>query len=66
MSYGPDFRAMFARAAEMVDRILRGTSPAAIPVTLQTRPELIINQNTANALGVTVPKGMRRTAAIIR
>jgi putative ABC transport system substrate-binding protein len=52
MSYGPDFRAMFQRAADLVDKILRGVRPADLPVKLQKRYELVINQNTATALGI--------------
>ena len=66
MSYGPDFRAMFQRAADLVDMILRGADPADIPVRLQSKSELVINQNTANALGITIPKGVRSRANVIR
>lgn len=66
MSYGPDFRAMFQRAADLVDRILRGAQPADLPVKLQKRRELVINQNTATALGIPIPKGVRGRAKVIR
>jgi putative ABC transport system substrate-binding protein len=59
MSYGPDFRAMFQRAADLVDKILRGVRPADLPVKLQKRYELVINQNTATALGIPLPRGLR-------
>jgi putative ABC transport system substrate-binding protein len=66
MSYGPDFRAMFENAAGLVDKILRGTQPANIPVRLQQQCELVINQHTANALGIRIPKRVRARATVIR
>jgi ABC-type uncharacterized transport system substrate-binding protein len=58
MSYGPDFQHLFRRAAELVDRILRGTKPGDIPVEQPTKFELIINLTTAKALGLTVPSSL--------
>ncbi len=46
---------MFARAAEYVDKILRGTKPAEIPVEQPTRFELVFNLKTAKALGMAIP-----------
>jgi putative ABC transport system substrate-binding protein len=66
MSYGPDFRAMFGRAADLVDRILRGTKPADIPVEVHENYELVINKNAADALGLAIPDDVRRRAKIIR
>jgi putative ABC transport system substrate-binding protein len=55
MSYGPNFPAMFRRAADLVDKILRGTKAADIPVEQPTTFDLVINLITAKALGLNVP-----------
>jgi ABC-type uncharacterized transport system substrate-binding protein len=62
MSYGPSGPDVFRRAAEMVDKILRGTKPADIPVEQPTKFELVINLRTAKALGLSVPQTLRSTA----
>jgi putative ABC transport system substrate-binding protein len=55
MSYGFDLVDQYARAASYIDRILKGTSPADLPVQQPTKYSLIINLKTAQALGLTVP-----------
>jgi ABC-type uncharacterized transport system substrate-binding protein len=56
LSYGPNFADLFRRAADYVDKILRGTKPAELPVEQPTRFDLVINLTTANALGLTIPE----------
>ncbi|MFL6796036.1 MAG: ABC transporter substrate-binding protein [Xanthobacteraceae bacterium] len=55
LSYGPNFRDLWRRTADFVDRILRGGKPADIPVEQPTKFELVINTKTATALGLEVP-----------
>ena len=55
MTYGPDTTDVYRRSASYVDRILRGTKPADLPVQAPTRYELMINLKTAKVLGLTIP-----------
>jgi putative ABC transport system substrate-binding protein len=58
ISYGPSYIERFQRAADYVDKILRGTKPSELPVEQPTKIELVINLATANALGLTVPHSL--------
>lgn len=62
MSYGPNFPDLFRRAAEQVDKILRGAKPADIPVEQPTKFDLTINLKTAKTLGLTVAPSLLATA----
>ena len=56
--YGPNLSALFRRAAEFADKILRGAKPGDIPVEQPTKFELIVNLTTAKALGLTIPPNL--------
>jgi putative ABC transport system substrate-binding protein len=55
MSYGPNLPDLFRRAADLVDKILRGAKPADIPVEQPTKLDLVINLTTAKAIGLEIP-----------
>jgi putative tryptophan/tyrosine transport system substrate-binding protein len=58
MSYSASFSWMFRRSAYYVDRILKGTKPADLPVEQPTKFEFVVNLKTAKALGITLPESI--------
>ena len=58
MSYGPDQPQICRRAAEYVDKVLRGARPADLPVEQPTKFEFVINMKAARELGVVLPSTM--------
>jgi putative ABC transport system substrate-binding protein len=58
MSYGADFKDPFRVLGEYASRILKGEKPGNLPVQQSTKVELVINQKTAKALGISVPQAL--------
>jgi putative ABC transport system substrate-binding protein len=58
MSYGPNWPDMWRRAANFVDKVLRGTKPGDLPVEQPTKFDLVVNLTTAKAIGVNVPPSL--------
>lgn len=67
MSYGADEVKPFKQVAAMVDKILKGTKPAEIPVEQSSKFEFVVNLKTAKQLGITIPPEMlARANRVIR
>ena len=62
MSYGPDQIDQWRGAAEYADRILKGETPAQLPVQAPTKYQLVINLKTAKALGIEIPAALAAQA----
>jgi putative ABC transport system substrate-binding protein len=58
LSYGPNLKDTYRRLAAYVDRVLKGTAPAALPVELPTTIEFVVNQRTARAIGIRIPRSV--------
>ena len=58
LAYGPDLTELYRQAARFVDKILKGSKPADLPVEQPTKLTLVINLKTAKALGLTIPQSL--------
>jgi putative tryptophan/tyrosine transport system substrate-binding protein len=65
MSYGPDLRQLLDLGTEYVDKILKGAKPGDLPVQQPTSFKLVINTETAKALGLTIPQSVLQRADVI-
>jgi putative ABC transport system substrate-binding protein len=65
MSYGPDDAELWKRAATFVDKILKGAKAGDLPIEQPTKFDLVINEKTAKALGLTIPQSLRLRAEVI-
>ena len=67
MSYAPNYTDSWRRAADFVDKILKGTKPADIPVEQPTKFEFVVNLQAAKQIGVTIPPNvLARADRVIR
>jgi putative tryptophan/tyrosine transport system substrate-binding protein len=62
LTYGPDEQDIFRRSASYVDRLLKGTKPADLPVQLPVKFQMSLNAKTAKALGLAVPQSILLSA----
>ena len=67
MSYAPNYTDLYRRATDFVDKILKGTKPADMPVEQATKFEFVVNMNTAKQIGLTIPqKVLARADRVIK
>ena len=58
MSYGPNLRESYRRLAVFVDKVLKGASPARLPIELPSVVEMVVNTSTAKTLGIELPRSV--------
>ena len=67
MTYGPNVAAMFRRAADYVDKIVKGANPADLPIEQPAQYQFVINPKAAQRLGLTIPQAiLLRADEVIR